>query len=75
MGTALITPPNPREPLRPARRLARDPVSLPTLAASCARALRAFGGSLQALDAVLRPLAEVIPTARKPPKPAWSWRM
>lgn len=36
-------------------------LSLPVLAESCARALRAFGGSLQALEAVLQPLSQVSP--------------
>lgn len=36
-------------------------MSLPALAGSCARALRAFGGSLQALEAVLQPLSQVSP--------------
>ncbi len=39
----------------------RDAMSLPTLAASCARALRAFGVSLQALEGVLHPLSQVDP--------------
>lgn len=39
----------------------RDVMSLPTLAASCARALRAFGVSLQALEGVLHPLSQVDP--------------
>lgn len=48
-------------PLPAARRV----MSLPALAASCARALRAFGGSLQALEAVLPPLSQVNPEGRQ----------
>lgn len=43
----------------------REPVSLPVLAASCARALRAFGGSVQAMEGVLAPLAQVDPAGEQ----------
>ncbi len=48
-------------PSRPLRGGAREVMPLPALAASCAKALRAFGGSLHALDAVLLPLSQVDP--------------
>jgi hypothetical protein len=50
------------EPRPTLRTAPRDVMSLPSLAASCARALRAFGVSLQALEGVLHPLSQVDPT-------------
>lgn len=50
----------PRPPSNPMRG-SPQVMSLPALAESCARALRSFGGSLKALEAVLQPLSQVNP--------------
>lgn len=63
MSLALVEPagPVPRPPSNPTRR-SPQAMSLPALAESCARALRAFAGSLHALEAVLQPLSQVNPS-------------
>lgn len=62
MSLALLDPagPVPRPPSKPTRG-SPQAMSLPALAESCARALRAFAGSLHALEAVLQPLSQVNP--------------
>lgn len=61
MSVALVDVAGERMPSHPLRRGPREVMPLPALAASCAKALRAFGGSLHALDAVLEPLSQVDP--------------
>jgi hypothetical protein len=65
MSVVLVDASGERPPSRPMRRGQPDVMSLPTLAASCAKALRAFGGSLHALDAVLQPLSQVDPSGEQ----------
>ncbi|WP_206933254.1 hypothetical protein [Roseococcus thiosulfatophilus] len=62
MSLALLDPagPVPRS-LSNTRRGSPQVMSLPALAESCARALRAFAGSLVALEGVLPPLSQVNP--------------